>query len=353
MKKRFIVLFIVLLSMIVIPVYAKTEDNFHADEDVTIEKSIGSTTFIAGNTVDVNSNIDGIAFVAGNSINMTSTQDYAFIAGNNITLEKFSAKDSFIAGSTVVLKETTVRDLYVSAGTIKVDGVISNNAYLAGSSVIINANINGDVYVSAEKIKIGKDAVISGTLKYPEDIKPEIAKEATIAKTKTYKAKTKVDVQVPKVQSIIISGIVSYLSLLIIGMLLLALNKKMFDRFAKFGKKTEDVLKTMGIGFLGLIAVPCACIIALLTVVGIPLSLIVLLVYGILLYLSIIPTSFCMGRLFLKDRIKNDYSLLALSLLVVYLLKCIPIIGGFMGFVSLILGFGIYLIMIKESIKVK
>ena len=354
MKKKIALLLIVLLAIISIPVQAKTEDNFITGDDISIEKSIGSTTFVAANTIDVNSDIDGIIFAAGNSIRMSSKQDYAFVAGNNITLDKFSAKDAFIAGSVITLKEATVRDLYVSGGTIKVDGVVSHNAYLAADTIIINAKVNGDLYVAAEKIKIGENAVINGTLKYPEEVTPEIHKNAIVTKKKTYKGDIgNTEKNYSLVNTFIIAPLMSYVSMLLIALILLALNKKLFERMTKFNKKTEELLKVTGIGFLGLIAIPIISIIAICTLIGMPLGFIGFIIYGVLIYLSAIPTSYCLGNYFLKDKIKNKYLLLTVSLLMIYILKNIPFVGGFVGLISCCLGLGMYLVMIKESFKTK
>ena len=77
-KKISLALILVLmLSVISVPVFAK-DDNFYADDEVTLEKNIGKTTFVAGDNIEVTSEIDGASFIAGNNITLSSQQDYLF-----------------------------------------------------------------------------------------------------------------------------------------------------------------------------------------------------------------------------------------------------------------------------------
>lgn len=353
MKKLFVLVMIVLLSIIAVPVYAE-EESFVAGDDLKVEEKATSTAFIAGNTVEVTSEIDGAAFIAGNLVDVSSTQDYLFAAGNSVTIDQAAAKDAFIAGNVIRVKTGSFRDLYVAGSTITIDANINRNAYLAGDSITINGEIYGDVYAASEKIKIGDRAVITGTLHYPKGSKLDASDTAQIANKKEYKDNSiKVDVKVSIWDTIVIPAIISYVSLLVVAFVLLWLHKKSFDKYEKTGKTAGDIFKRLGIGLGALILIPIACIMVLLTIIGIPLSLIVFTVYCVLIYLSMIPTAYYFGNWAFKDKIKNKYLLLAVSLLILSVVKLIPFLGGWVGFLSLCFGLGMFMIQFKESIKLK
>lgn len=356
MKKKISLglILILVLSLVSIPVFAKDE-GFYADDDVSLQKNVGQTTFAAGNNVEISSEIDGLAFVAGNNITLSSSQDHLFAAGNSVNLENVSTKDAFLAGNTVNVQSSNIRDLYAAGQNIRIDSNIGRNLYVAGQNVTINSVINGDVIVSAENVRIGKDAVINGTLKYEEGTSLSISETASVAKKKEFKSDAvKVEVNPTKMfMSKVSETIYAYLSLLVISLILLAISKKSFAKVEKLEKSAGYVLKASLIGLAMLIGLPILAIIVMLTVIGLPLSIISLMFYGILIYLSYIGTSYYFGKWFLKDKIKNDYLLLTVSLLIIYVIRLIPIIGGLVGFISLIFGLGMYTLLIKDNIKAK
>ena len=351
MKKKIYLILILILSLVVIPVGAKSKDNFVANDSVKLSKSIASTTFVAGNDVDVNSEIDGAAFVAGNNVSISGMQDILFAAGRNVTVNEASTKDAFLAGASINVESVSVRDLYAAGENIRIDSNIGRNAYLGGSKITINGTIDGDVEIAAENITIGKEAVITGTLNYPETANINIPETAKIGKKTTYEV-----TEVTKEDSIMytIEGkFYSFLSMLLIGIILMALNKKVFAKIAKKDKELGEFAKDVGIGFVCLLVIPIAAIIIMCTVIGLPLALISLILYGLMIYLSVIPTAYYLGHAFLKGKVKNDFLLFTIALFAIYILKMIPGIGGLVGFISLCFGLGVYVDLIRSNIKTK
>lgn len=353
MKRRLkaILLIVVMTGLMILPVHAKGISNFQAGDNLSLKESIDATSFIAGNNVEVSSEIDGASFIAGNNLKLSNKQDVLFAAGNVIDVENVETKDAFIAGSSITIAESKIRDLYIAGENIKIDSDVTRNAYLGGNSITINGTINGDANISAEKIEIGKDAIINGTLTYDEDSTIHIAEGAQVEKTKTVHNNS-VKVEVNPI-SIILEKLFSYATMLVTGLVLIALNQKVMKKIAKMKSDSGTIAKTVGYGFLFLVITPIVSIILLCTVIGIPLSIISLLLYGILIYLSIIPTAYYVGNILLKDKMKNEYLIFTVSLLIIYLIKMIPVIGGFISFFSLCLGLGIDISIIKEYILSK
>ncbi len=354
MKKKLLFVFVLLISCFMIPVHA-ADENFMAGDDLKVDKESTSTAFVAGRNVEITSTIDGAAFVAGQVVKVSSYQDYLFVAGESVVLDHASTKDAFVAGNVLSFKDGSYRDVYAAGSSITIDTNINRNAYLAGDVVTINREIYGDVYIAADKIKLGDKAYIAGTMHYPRESKLDVSDSAKINNKKSYKGRTEPEVKVKLsfIDTVIIPGIISYFSILLVSFILLALGKKTFDKWEKEKKDAGTIFKYIGLGLAGLILVPIACGLVMITIIGIPLSLMVFCLYFMFLYLSIIPTAYYVGNWAFKDVIKNKYLLLAVSLLILVVLKMIPILGGFIGFVSLCFGLGMLIMLVKESIKLK
>lgn len=355
MKKKISLLLIALMAIVGLNINVKAEEGFYADESLALSSTIGTTTFAAGNNVNVSSNIDGISFVAGNIIRLSSTQDYMFAAGNDIQVNGATVKDAFIAGSNIIVENSTIRDLYVAGQTVKIDTEVSRNVFAGGDEVIITGKINGNVKVASDKITIGENAIIAGTLEYPEDAKISIGNTAQIAQQKTYKNVDK-NITISKgtaIKTTITETLISFVSMLLIGAIILYLNKNIFKKFEEQEKNAESIIKNILKGLAFLIVLPLAAVILMITVIGIPLSIISLLVYGIMIYLSVLPTAYFFGKWILNNKITNDYLLLTVSLLVIYILRIVPVIGGLVTLVSLFYGLGVYYNLIKNKTKEK
>lgn len=349
MKRIVYSLLVMIITLVCIPVNAK--DNFYASQELKLNKEYDSTIFAAGNNVKATGRVDGISFIAGNNISVENERDYLFAAGNIINIKKVTTKDAFVAGSNITIEDSTIRDLYAAGEKITIDSDIDGKAYVGGDEVTINSTIKGDIKVSADRIILGEKANIEGTLKYPEDAKIDKENTSKVNKEQTYKINKKSKSDLAK--EMFIDFVVSVLSIILIGVVLLALNQKVFKKIEKLDRSASSIAKTSLLGFATLILVPFAAIILFISTIGLGLGVISILLYGIMIYLSSIPTAYFLGNWILKDKIDNKFLLLAISLLVLYALRLIPFIGGIVSLLSLCFGLGVYIKLIKENISTK
>ena len=349
-RGKIFLLLVVLLAIVCVPVFAdnKTEDNFIAGEEVTVDHNIDKSAFIAGNNVKTTSDINGLGFVAGNNVSISSYQDYLFSAGNNVNISGATAKDAFVAGNVINVDSSKIRDLYVAGANITINSDIERDVYAGGSKVVINSNIGGDVTIDADNITITEGTVIRGTLKYPKEAIIKIDAGARIAEEKTYKSLPEVNAKVSAL-TVIKEIIVSFISKLIVAVILFALCKNLFKNIKKEEKTAASVCKTAAIGLGVLILLPIVAIILLITLIGIPLSILSLILYGVLIYLSSIVASYYVGTWVWKKKKTNEYLLLTCSLAAYYVLANLPIIGGLVVFLALILGLGIFFNQIRKT----
>lgn len=344
---------VLILSIIGIPTFVYAQDDaFYAGNKVKIKENVNTTLFAAGEKVIVDSNVDGMCFLAGNSVKVSGTQDYLFSAGKKLDVNNVNVKDAFVAGQKITVKNSSIRDLYVTGDTIKIYTDVTNNAYVGGDIVRINGNIYGDANIAASKIYIEKDAHIYGKLKYPKKAKLIISKTAMIGKKQAYKSTESRIVSISTI-SHIKSLIMSAITMIIIGLILKKLFPKMFKSFNNQERSTKGIFKTLGIGFLLLVGVPIAAFLILITIIGIPISFILVVLYALLIYLTALPTASFIGNWLAKDKIENEYVLLALSIFLLYVLRMIPYISGLVTFVSLLFGLGSYVLLMKKSFTKK
>ena len=348
MKKSLKLFIILLLSVIMMPVKAEV-NNFYANDELKINQSINKSTFAAGNNVEISSAIVGSTFVAGNNIFLSSFQDYIFAAGNNINLENSTTRDAFLAGNTINIQSSAIRDLYVMGKDIRIDSDIEGDVYAASQSITINSKVSGNVKLACDNITIGRDAVITGDLEYPDNANINEVAGSSIASKKPYHVQQDEKAEKVSARSYFTSKLSSYLSIVIIALLCLALVPNYFGKLDEKELSFKEAATTTLKGLLILFACPIAAFIVMLTIIGFPLGLISIILYGIAIYLSTITTAYYLGRLGLKDKINNKFSYLAICILIVFILRLIPVIGGIVNIISICLGLGLFLELFKKT----
>ena len=110
----------------------------------------------------------------------------------------------------------------------------------------------------------------------------------------------------------------------------------------------------LGWGAIVLIATPIAATIVLITVIGMSVSLITLILFGIAIYLSQIPVSLFIGRWIIGYFSKAEgqavlVGSLALGLVILRLLRIIPFIGYFISLVAILLGLGAMVVTLQKE----
>ena len=363
--KRLLKLFVLLLTIFTINVYAEetnctddtncavttgtserktTDERFYANEDVVVDEDITKSAFFAGNNVNISSKIDGIAFITGNSVIASTESDYAFIAGNSINLKNFHNKDAFIAGNQIVIENATARSIYAAGNSININTDYISDLYLAGNTVYLKGKFD-NVVVDADKVVITGE--ITGKLKVNDTADVVLGSDYTkINETVTYTNKeiskqfeTKNIFGVFLVTKLI-SFVTNFINLLIIGIILITLFKKNFDKASKIKNDAGYVFGRIGLGLCALIFVPIISIVLLITGFASLVGILLILAYIIALMVTTPVVAINYGNILFKN-IKNDYLRFVICLIILQIVKLIPVFGGLVTFLSLCLGLGL------------
>ena len=337
--KKFIKLFLIIfLFMIATPVLADSDKLYTAGETVTETESKNGTSFVAGNDVETSNEVDGISFVAGSEVDVKSTSDYLFTAGYNVTIENASFRDGFIAGYTIELSNSNIeRDVYTAADTVRLSTTVGRDMYVAANTLIVTGTVNGNLTAYAANIEIKDGAVINGTLKYSEDAVITISDKATINNKEKVKS---LSLSTPSTfTSMVIDALFSFTNALVVGIVLLLLLPKLFEKIVSYNK--QSILSSLGIGLGVLFVLPVAAIMLIISMVGISLSMLLLGFFVVAVYLSTLFGSYYVGNLLLGKNITNRYLILLISLFAYYLIRMIPFVGTLMMLVILVLGLGL------------
>lgn len=286
----------------------------------------------------------------------TVSEDLTAAAGTVIVRGTVDGDLDAFAGN-VVVTGTVTGDVNAFAGNVRVAGEVGGDVSAFGGNVFVengaevggdleaaagvaslDGSVAGDAEVGSDELTVGPDAVVGGDLRYSAD-DPRIAEGAQID-GRIERVEDPVDVPVFPVVPGWVSTVYEFVVNLVVGAILLALlpafSGRVADRFA------ERPLASGGVGLLVLVGVPVVLVLFAITIVGIPIAIIGALAYALALWLGYVYGAFGLGSwlVSLGDEDWGRWVALVLGLVVVAVVGLVPVLGGIVEFVVLLVGLG-------------
>lgn len=321
---------------------------------VRVDGTVEGTTFAFGQEVQINGVIDGDLFVAAQTVTINGkVNGNIYSAGQKVSFGTQTTGDVFAAGQTIDIgKEAVIgRDLFAVGSSVFQQGTVGRLFSGAASDISISGSVRGDVNLEGAGIKLQEGANISGNLSYTAPQKAAIASGSKInGKTSwQYKAPA-ANKENTTPASFIWRVLWSIFSALLIWFLISIWKPDFWAKDAQM--IAEQPLKTIGVGVLAFITTPFLAILIMVTIIGIPLAIIMLLVYGICFYLSKIAVAVFVGSWLTKrfgwtEIHKGIWSVL-LGLTILALLTKVPVLGWLIWIIIVFAGMGAF-IMVSGS----
>ena len=295
---------------------------------------IAESAILAGQYVSVNNGtVGGSLRAAGYQINAANTavDVNATLAGYSVNLgQGFSAKAVYAAAQSVSF-----------AGECDTMGISAQTVTIAGT-------VNGDVTINAETVNVLDTAVITGSLNVTAENEPAVAAGASVGNidfTKSESQTSDVAATVaPMSAAALFLAKLGKLAVQLPGAVLLAVLyyfviRNTVDDAANMVKTRPAAMPVSG--FVTLISLPIAAIILLCTVIGVPVGLLLLCLYGLALAFA---GSFA-GAMAGKLAFPKMHTLLAyiIGAAAVAIVRIIPFAGGLVTLAAMIYTLGYFI----------
>lgn len=331
-------------------------DLYAAGTDITINGTVNGDVWAAGRTIIINGTINGAVTAAAQSITLNGPIARSVrIAGQTLIVNS-SIKTDLVAFATTLDITSQAKvggDLILGCSTVQLAGQVDGSIRGGGGNVTITGGINGNINIGVETLTITSTATIQGNLDYTSENEAGIQPGAKIGGKVTQKLPEPKDrkrdgdifpwLAAAGIASVILWKVLGFLMALVVGVILLFTVRRRTVSLADSIK--TNPLSSLGWGALILFVTPIAAIIVCVTVIGLPVGIIALVLYGIAIYLSQIPVALCLGRLILR-RFREVESggilvgTLATGLAILGVLGCIPVIGFLVGLATALFGLG-------------
>lgn len=342
-------------------------DLYLGGRTVTTTGAVHGSVFAAGQTVSIGGTIDDGATVGGEHVSLSGIIGRGVRVGASTVDATGDIGGDLVAGCGTLTVAASARvgdDLVFGAEQVYVRGEVEGGIRGAAETLVIAGHIGDDVQVQVGTLEVKPGAVIEGNLSYTASTEADIpagAVKGSVAFTERIEEE-----DVGAVREglgalgpfFFLAGItwkiVAYLMSFVAGIVLILLIP---GRMAG----ASDAIRThtgasAGWGAIALFVTPIAAIVVCITVVGLPVGLIALVLWGALLYLSHLPVSMFIGHLILghsKPLQGRGFMIgcLALGLLLFTLLTAIPFVGGFLWLAIALFGMGAFVVTEKRMIR--
>lgn len=312
------------------------ENYFAAGEYVAVNGIVNGDAYLVGGNVLVDGTVNGDVIAAGGTVTVIGdvTGDVR-AAGGQITVSGIVGGNITSLGGQISLEESAnlSGSLTAAGGNIAVRTVVPRGLQAAAGNVLLDGTVGGNMVFAGGHLRLGPDSGVGGDLTYVSDEQAVIDPTAGIGGTVSRIApppRPRFDPEVPRrvaTMAFVAWEFVSFVTALVIGYLLTLVAPNFIARVsARLGK---GFLASVGTGFILALLMPVLALVLFLSVIGIPLSIMVMVLFGLSFYAAKIMAAVFLGSVILRRTLRHERlsGALVLGLLVYYLLLVIPVIG--------------------------
>jgi cytoskeletal protein CcmA (bactofilin family) len=241
-----------------------------------------------------------------------------------------------ITGGANVPAGQTVGDVIVIDGTVRIAGHATGDVVSVSGPVRVTGRIDGDLIAVSDQAILGPTARVGGDLRYGDE-RPVLAHGASVAgdiNNEDWADATDGWGWV----SMLWWWLAVSVSTLIVGVLLVWLARGALEAAGRSVRERLGVTVAWGVAIA--IGVPLLAVLALVTLVGIPFGVALLLAAIPVLLVAYATAAWIAGRRVLRDRSASPWLALLAGWAILRVLALIPFAGAVVGLVATVVGLG-------------
>ncbi len=354
-----LILIIALFSTVILPTTAsagpiiRTGDKISVDSgqtlvgdfygfapSVTISGPAKNDVYLAGGTVTINAPTGEDLTILGGSVQVHGdVGDDLRVVGGDVTIGNTVKGDVVVVGGSLTVLSTAhiEGDILLIAGELVLEGDVAGSVHGTADTARINATIGGDVSITANTLlTFGDKSHVIGNVSY----------ESNTSLARAQNAQFDGEIQKAEMQTKVDSGFIKTFLVYLCMLLFAALSVFLIVR-SRLQLLIEESIRIPGrsglIGLGVLFVTPFIGSIFLVSVLGTPIGILILLIYFAIVVFSVMVSGVLIGywveKIFRK-KTNITLSTIVLGVSLLAILGWIPFLGGFIILASLLIVLG-------------
>ena len=339
-------------------------DLFIAGSSISVSQPVAGDLMGFGGSVDVDAPVAGDLLGAAGRLRVgVDVGGSIFAAGGQLTVHGKVGRNLRAAGGQFELgpKSEVAGNVSVAAGQVRLHGAVRGGVQAAGGRVLLDGPVAGDVIATSGRIELGPNARIAGKLRYrsgealTRDPAAQVSGGVEVL-LPAFGANGERDARTPEPPARAWADGVGWVwtaGMIVLAAALIALLPGFYARVARSLRERPGV--SIALGFVLLICTPVAALIALVTLIGIPLGLLLIALYLALLPVGYVSAGIGLGDWGLRrasparaDAVGWRIAATALALVLLALAGWIPWLGWLIGLAALLAGLGALLLQLRR-----
>ncbi len=333
-----------------------------AGANVTINSAVKGDLSVAGGMVSVIGDIEGDLNLAGGSVSLSGkVGGDSRIAGGNLTISSSIGGDLLLAGGNVSISEKSSigGDLVIGGGNIVLDAPVKGNVRAGAGNLTINSKIEGNVLVystgrrkSEGNLIFGPKAEIAGKIIH-KGPKPATVKEGAVISEIEYTKRVGQRSDGKFFAGIVnLALLIKILAWLFVAIILIKYRRNDLQKVALSIK--EKPWENLGLGFVGLVAVPVIILLLLATLVGYYAAGFLVIWFVLMLMFAFLTGAIFFGAWLMKLITKAQEFIFSwktalLGIVSLAVFKFVPVFGWLVYAVIFLMALGALLRLAKEK----
>ncbi len=302
-----------------------------------------------GGTVTVDGTVGGDLIVgAGTTTVRGQVAGSVRVASGNVTIDGRVGEDALVGSGTLNIGPggRIGRDVLVAGGTGIVSGEIVRNLRGAMGDATLDGRIGGDTVLDVGTLRLGDRAALEGGLVYTSEREAERAAGATVRGTVERRTPPRAAQSDPTTRTVglVVDWLRGFVAFAVLGLVMLLVLPAAMRRSAD--TLASSPLVSLGIGAAVLVGVPLVALIVFilgLLIGGWWLGALALALYLVAIAASVPVVALAIGRSLFAAVRRGDRGIIwafLLGLVILLLVAAIPVVGGIVYFVAIVLGLG-------------
>ncbi|MBA3690670.1 MAG: hypothetical protein H0W82_04570 [Actinobacteria bacterium] len=250
-----------------------------------------------------------------------------------------------LTGRIDIAEGETFQDAIILDGDVRIDGAVVGNVLAVNGDVTMAGSAGGSVAALNGRVTLEPGARVGGDLVSSEPA--DIAETATVGgKVSSQGLPSDFDLRRVTTVSRVAVWVATSLSSLALGLLLLLFAPSAGEAIAATASRRFGL--SVGIGFAVFFGLPIGAVIVIVTLVGIPLGLGVLLALALLFWLGYVAAALALGRVVVKPPASKLLAFLA-GWLALRLIAIVPGLGSLAWFLATVFGLGLLTVAARRA----
>lgn len=348
MDIRYVSFIVVFTLLLLVGSPASAVLDYKDKQIVGADSVIDDDLLIHGDNVDIRGTVLGDVIACGGSVRISGNVTGDVMAcGGRVSINGIVGDDVRIGAGEVVIEGNVGDDIFVGAGSIKVSdgayiggdmffgsgrmearGEVAGNIEGGAGEVTLAGPVGGNVELDVGTIDVLSTARINGTLKYTSQKEVTFPPGTVIKEVSFIRQEPAGIPSIPRTISLFIGWLIRFIYLLIISLLVLVLLPDHVEAVAR--NIPKNPLLNLVIGFALVVIGFVGSLVFMVTVIGIPIGLVVLIVTIFALYAARLYFGLWLGRRIYAwiGKESKPWMDMVLGVLILSILTSLPWIGG-------------------------